>query len=89
MKAIACPHCNFVADGASDLRGGTYEPKNGDISVCVQCAGISALEVAGDAIAIRKVSVDEFIEMPAAMRGELKRIQAAIAHVAKSRAATA
>lgn len=39
-----CPHCGCAQDMAA---GTAYYPESGDVSLCIQCAGVSVLRVAG------------------------------------------
>lgn len=41
MKAY-CPHCNHYLDGYVGLD--TQDPKNGDVSFCVYCGGLSVFD---------------------------------------------
>lgn len=41
MPPALCPHCSRELTGASAFEGGEGPPQEGDVSICVYCAGVS------------------------------------------------
>lgn len=41
--ARRCPHCGYMLNGAANATG-ERAPRNGDISICIMCAGIATFE---------------------------------------------
>lgn len=64
----ACPHCGAELDAATHAGPGEPQPKEGDVSVCLYCAGM--LEY-GPGLALRPLDIDT---LPIQMRVKLRHV---------------
>jgi hypothetical protein len=39
--ANSCPHCGYVVDSTSSARGDDATPREGSITICFRCEGVS------------------------------------------------
>jgi RNase P subunit RPR2 len=73
VKETRCPACRHKLDAATNAQRGTSAaPKDGDITVCIQCG--TALQFASDA-ALRVLSSAELERLPADTRREVRRVK--------------
>ena len=57
---MGCPACGYRADAAGSADGSrTRPPKDGDLALCVACAGINIYAKVNEDIALRLPTADE------------------------------
>ena len=71
IPECCCPNCGKRIDAATSLDAATY-PKENDVTVCGYCATICIFK---EDLSLRKMDVEEFVELDLAMRSMLKKIQ--------------
>ena len=74
--AIACPTCGYIMDAHDTFQPSDAVPSDGDLSVCLQCTEF--LVYADNLTTLRKLSDEEWLELPLDNRIELKRIRGAM-----------
>jgi hypothetical protein len=86
---LKCPGCATTLSGATRTGPVDYAPEVDDLSVCIYCQTLLVFIADGDGIGIRKLSADEFVELPVDLRSTLKAAQDAAASVMNDRASKA
>lgn len=62
MAPCLCPACGYASDVASNLPGGGHaEPRPGDLSICLNCAALSAFRLD---LSLRLLSQRELQDLP-------------------------
>lgn len=59
---FACPHCGTLMDSSTTSQFQAYMPKDGDLSLCVQCLEPATFVVGPLGVALRKSTPDELAE---------------------------
>lgn len=80
MKAH-CPGCARLVDASFRPGHGNARPNDGDYTVCIYCVAVSRFRLEDDELTLVLLSDDDWIELPAELRTELKRIGDAIRRV--------
>ena len=57
-----CPHCESLLDAAAGATPND-KPKNNDITVCVECAGICVYVILEGNVSLRKITDQEIDEL--------------------------
>lgn len=75
LPPMECPHCHVVHDAASDPNKENPAPKPGDLTICIECAGIAQFTGAMQLRLVSKDEWDEFAATQPATVAELRRQQ--------------
>jgi hypothetical protein len=81
-----CPYCGFKIDAAGTIDNAPVMPTPGDLTVCIQCAGVLMYD--GPRLTIRQVPAQELMAIFAANPGyeaEFSRTLAAVKAFQRSR----
>lgn len=73
-----CPACSRLLNAASAVDGSRAVPKGDDVTVCAYCASVLQYIDRDGVLTLRKVSEEQFSELPEKVREELARARAAI-----------
>jgi hypothetical protein len=74
MANFSCPGCGYVCDTATALGDNKNKSREGNISICLQCAEVSFFNEDGSL----RLAGDDLVTLPPETLGEIFRVQAAL-----------
>lgn len=80
--AVTCPHCKKAFDAATSMSAGESKPRDGDLNLCIECAGLSQYS-AGALVELTPAEMDS---LPAVTRAQIAKAQMGLQAIKKKRA---
>lgn len=73
-----CPECGKEVDGATDPKDPTSQPEEGDLGICIYCAGVGFYVIQEDGtLGLRLATVEEKVGL--SEDADVTKVRAAIA----------
>jgi len=72
LKDVHCPSCNHPLDAATAMAKVQWKPRDGDLTVCIECGGVGQYAFPNDGPA--RIDQIDYRTLPLSKRAEIVRM---------------